>query len=98
MNAKQIVDSLNRFYKLDPHNIQTLLCIRLPTNQAIVDDPYFIAEENRVLPGNFNIGWLGILNGILSEHNSNQLVAMSFHEETRKFLGFVTTFNTNFKE
>ena len=91
MNAT--VKVLESAFKADPNAIHALMCNRVPCNQALADDPYIPVDAVPVLSdGCYQIGALGLLNGIL-EVNGLPKVAMKFSEEVdakgrAKLLGF----------
>ena len=93
LNRSTTVKVLESAFKADPNAIHALMCNRVPCNQALADDPYISVDIVPVLSGGcYQIGALGLLNGIL-EANGLPKVAMKFSEEVdakgrAKLLGF----------
>ncbi len=83
---KAIIDALNGAFARDPDAIRALLCIRMPCNKALLNDPFvqvntvpMISEES------CDVGMLGVINGILAAANL-PLVASKWKDG--KMLGF----------
>jgi hypothetical protein len=86
INAKFIADMLNRAFKADPNAIHTLFCNRVPINFELTNDPYIIVDPSYVIDDQFCLSILGVINGMLYEAGSTELVHMIF--ENNKLLGF----------
>jgi len=92
--VNKTVEVLNSAFKADPNAMHALMCNRVPCNKLLADDPYIPVDTTPVLDGeNFQIGTLGLLNGVL-EANGLSKVGMIFSEDVdekgrRKFLGFI---------
>jgi hypothetical protein len=72
---------MQRAYEADPNAMHSLVCIRVPCNQALADDPHVIVDRPPVLAGDFwQVGILGVLNGVLSA-NGLQKVAVKWSDE-----------------
>lgn len=84
---------LQRAFDADPNAMHALTVNRVPCNHRLADDPDVIVDNPPVLRlGNFSVGMLGVLNGILSAVDQPK-VAYRLSEEAdeegrRKFLGF----------
>lgn len=91
--VNKTVEILNSAFNADPNAMHALMCNRIPCNKALADDPYIPVDVTPVLEGeNFQIGTLGLLNGIL-EANGLPKVGMKFSDEVdakgrAKLLGF----------
>ncbi len=86
------VDTLNRAFAADPEAIHAILCNRVPCNRALAEDPTIVVGESVVAPDAFNVGVVGILNGILVDMGL-PLVASQWSDETdaegrRRLIGF----------
>lgn len=85
---EEILYTLNIAYKADPIAIHSLVCNRVPCNQALVDHPHFPVQKSTVCPGD-TIGAMGLLNCALSSIGVPK-IALSFSDDKEpKFLGFV---------
>lgn len=98
ITAQSICNSLNRLFQADPALTHSLMTNRLSASEKIVNDPYFICSPNVLVPNSYNIGILGIINGILWENGDPEVVAMQFtpiEENSSKtiFTGFITVEN-----
>lgn len=94
-NEKQIqqaIDCLNSAYKADPDAIHTLIALnKTPCNQSLVDHPHIVVGKNRITDG-WNVGTLGVINGVLTSMGLNR-IAIKWSDEKDadgmyKFLGF----------
>jgi len=87
------VDCLNAAFAADPNAIHALLVNRVPCRAALADDPYVQVNDSPVLdPGSFQVGALGLINGILAA-NGLPLVASKWGDTVdeqgrHKLLGF----------
>jgi hypothetical protein len=84
------VEILNRAFASDPNAMHVLMCNYVPCNEKLADDEHIIVINPPALDwGNFRVGFLGLLNGILAA-NGLPKVAMMWSEdrEKPKFLGF----------
>src|SRR5687767_9721629 len=82
---------LQRAFEADPSALHCLIVNRVPCNQKLADDPSVVVEGDRVLEGlNPQVGMLGILNGILSEAGSDELLTAKFDKSNApiRLLGF----------
>ena len=84
---------LQAAFDIDPNAMHALVCNRVPCNQALADDPHEIVHESLVLNGhNFQVGMLGVLNGVLAANDLPKVAAMwsdATDEQGRhKFVGF----------
>lgn len=66
MNA---VECLNKAFEADPNAINALMINRVPCNLEFAHHPLIPVDESRVLnPGLFQVGALGLVNGVLAAH------------------------------
>lgn len=89
MNA---IEVLQQAFNSDPNAIHSLICNHVPCNEALANDEFIPVEKVRVLESDhFQIGALGLINGILTANNL-PLVALKFSEKDEtgrsKILGF----------
>lgn len=81
-----IVRLLNSAYKADPEAVHALLVNRVPCNKELSDHPYIQVHRSQTLDDNaYNVGLLGIINGILSFRDRPFIQAKW---EDGKFIGF----------
>jgi hypothetical protein len=84
---------LNEAYEADPAALHTLICYRVPCNQALADHPTVqVASEPFAKTEYFSVGLLGVINGIC-EPLTGKRVAVKFSEpdpttKRSKILGF----------
>jgi hypothetical protein len=72
------VAAMNSAFAADPNAIHTLLCNRVPCNQALADDPFVQVDASPVLEdSHYQVGALGLVNAVLAA-NDLPLVAASF--------------------
>lgn len=57
---------LNNAYKRDPNAIHALVANRVPCNKGLADDPVVQVSSTPVENGGYNVGMLGVINGILA--------------------------------
>jgi hypothetical protein len=91
LTAQKAAETLNRCLKNDPAVISTLFQLRRTCSKAIADDPYVIVgaigegEQQR-----FILGLLGLLNGMLVEAGSPDVVGIKIDDEhNQNILGFI---------
>lgn len=85
------VDALNAAFHADPNAICALMLNRVPCNQELADDPFMVVEEALVQGSeNFQLGALGMLNGVLSANGLPSVAGMwRKHENgTSRLIGF----------
>ena len=86
------VEVLQRAFEADPNAIHALVVNRVPCNQALADDLDVVVEEARVLPpGHWQVGLLGLVNGILTAHGLPPVAAKfseSGEDGSRQLVGF----------
>jgi hypothetical protein len=69
-------EALQRAFEADPNAMHSLICIRVPCNQAMADDPHVIVDRPPALVGDFwQVGILGVLNGVLDAHGLPKVAA-----------------------
>ena len=83
------IDVLNRAFAADPAAIHSLLCVRIPCNRAMADDPTVVVEQGHV---GYTLDVMGLINGLLGELD-RALVATRVDDEpdldgTYRLLGF----------
>lgn len=89
----KVLEYLNSIFLADPQAVHALMANRVPcTNNALYDHPHIVVGRNNVIPG-YNIGALGMLNGLLTTLGLER-VAMKFDDSDipngfGKFVGFV---------
>lgn len=79
------VDVLNRAFAADPNAIHALVCNRVPCNDDLAEDPTIVAEYPRPIndtqPTLFQVGALGLINGIIGEITGGLTVACQFSDK-----------------
>lgn len=94
-DAAATVAVLNEAFRADPNAMHSLICNRVPCNQALADSPSVVVETSPVLRGdNYQVGMMCVLNAVLRA-NGLPLVAAAFSEESgpgdrATLLGFCT--------
>ena len=88
-----MLQTLNEAYKADASAIHSLICNRVPCNQALADHPTIQVEINNMTPTEtFSVGMLGIINGLV-ERLTGKRIAAKFSEPDEtgrsKFVGFM---------
>lgn len=85
-----ILSCLNQAYKDDEAAMHALVANRIPCNQQLADHPTIQVSDNKVCAG-FNVGCLGIINGVLAAAGIPLVAAKWVIEEEgkpNKFVGF----------
>lgn len=79
MNAiDQAIKVLNRIHAADPTVMPALISHRVPCNEAVAADP---AVQVGVIPAGFEVGILGIINGIFGCDSSGRgFIAADYDE------------------
>lgn len=96
-----VVRVLNRAFTSDPAAIHAIICNRVPCNKALADDPTIVVDTSIVTDCGFNVGMIGIINGLLDELGA-PLVAVKFSDEPieygrHKILGFCSVNKADLK-
>lgn len=58
---------MNRAFAADSEAVHAMLCNRVPCNMTLADDPTIVVATSVVSEGQFNVGLVGFINGILDE-------------------------------
>ncbi len=77
--AEAFLCTLNGAFVADPATIHALVCVHVPCNLALADDPFVQVCENESC-GGYNVGVLGILNGIL-EPLTGERIAFAWDDD-----------------
>ena len=98
--SKETIELLNNAFLADKNAIHALMTNKVPCNSELADDPYIVVSSVPVLDGSFEkvskdclfqVGCLGLINGVLAANNL-PLVAMKFEksetEGRNKVVGF----------
>lgn len=81
LTSQKIADVLNEALKLDPAAVNSLFCVRRSCGRALLDHPHILVNVAGEPPGQrFAVGFLGLLNGMLSAAGSNDRIYMAFDE------------------
>lgn len=76
------VDAMNMAFAEDCNAVHSLIVNRIPCNQELADDIFIQVDQSPVLPeGNFAVGALGLVNGVLAAYGL-PLLATKWSEET----------------
>lgn len=90
-----VLETMTRAFQNDPNAIHSLICNQVPCNQKMTDDETIVVEDYRKVlmeDGGFRVGLLGIINGILEDAGSDELLTSVWQEltltggETRRVL------------
>jgi len=89
---EKVIDSLNDAWKRDPMAIMLMLRNHVECNADFADHPTIQVQADPLLKGQFTVGALGFINGVLADLGQ-PLIASKWSEETdedgrRTFLGF----------
>lgn len=79
------LETMTRAFQNDPNAIHSLICNQVPCNQKMADDKTIVVEDysNILFQDNtFRVGLLGILNGILEDAGSDELIVAVWQELT----------------
>lgn len=87
LDVDLILNALNRAFKADKIAIHSLICNRVPINFELVNDPYIVVDPSYVINNRFTLSPLGIINGLLIEAGSNEIISLIFNEDN-ECLGF----------
>lgn len=83
------IDVLNRAFAADPAAIHSMLCVRIPCNRALADDPTVVVEPGHV---GYTLDVMGLINGLLSELGQPLISTYTDDEPdldgTHRLLGF----------
>lgn len=60
-----VSEVLTAAFARDPAAIHALIVNRVPCNQSLADDPHVVVDANRVLPGAYTVGAMGLVNAVL---------------------------------
>lgn len=93
--GEELIDSalktLNQAFALDQEATRELFGNRVPCNKPFADHPTIVCGE---ISGEFDVGPLGIINGILGKHYATRgerprLVAGQYDTDSGELVGFV---------
>lgn len=77
------VATLNRAFAEDPNAVHALVCNRVPVNDRLVADPTVVCELAGPVSGAaefYQVGALGLLNGVIGDLTGGLSVAVQFSE------------------
>lgn len=77
------LETMTRAFQNDPNAIHSLMCNQVPCNQKMADDKTIVVEDysKALMEDNaFRIGLLGIINGILEDAGSDELLTSLWQE------------------
>lgn len=78
-----VLDTMTRAFQNDPNAIHSLICNQVPCNQKMADDKTIVVEDysQTLMEDNtFRVGLLGIINGILEDAGSDELLTYVWQE------------------
>ena len=88
MIVEKIVELLNEVFKINPAAIDSLICLRVPVNQELMNHPYI--QVSTKSKDKFPVfGMLGFLNGLSVKYDNEYIVA-KFDEVSCCLIGFET--------
>ena len=82
---------LNRIHRSDPSVLQALIYQRVPCNEELASDPEVQVGEVEPVSGvkQYEVGLLGIINGIVGVHNTGWgYICANIDELDGRILGF----------
>lgn len=79
---------LNSAFAADPAAIHALVANRVPCNSALADHPTVVVDSAPIGASNFNLGMLGLLNGVV-EVMTGKRVAVQWDGLPPVMRGFV---------
>lgn len=93
-SVSKTVELLNEAFAKDPNAIHALIANRYPCNRALADDPHIPVDTIPVVNWEyFQVGALGLINGILAANGMKQVAAKystdKDDENRSKLEGFV---------
>lgn len=77
------LDTMNRAFHNDPNAIHSLISNQVPCKQKMVEDKSIVVEDyTKILfeDDSYRVGLLGLLNGILTDARSDELLAAMWQE------------------
>ena len=77
MKSATIINLLNRIHQKDPEVLPALIDVRVRCNKELADDPTIQVDARS---GKFNVGLLGILNGIVGDEGEGVIFAVYDNE------------------
>lgn len=89
--------TLNRAFVADPNAVHSLICNRVPCNDELAEDPTIVCDApgpiNGEKPHSYQVGALGLINGVLGDITGGLAVAVKFGDPDpntagSKILGF----------
>ena len=90
-----VVDTLNRALESDPEHVRKLFDLHVRCNEALAYDPTI--QVNKTADG-YEVGLLGIINGIVQDVRSDVVVVIDLDEETGKAQKFRLAHASELKE
>jgi hypothetical protein len=78
--ATKILELMQTAFDGDPTTIHALCSNKLPCLGLLMHHPYLIVERCREDPETYQLGLLGILNGLLLSVDSAKFLAMQYEE------------------
>lgn len=82
--AEATLKLMNRAFLADPNAIHSLICNQVPCNKALSDDKHIVVDDHSKLLYQDEpcprVGLLGIINGILLEDGSTELLVAEFQD------------------
>lgn len=81
-DVTDVVAMLNNAFLADPNAMHALVCNRVPCNELLADDPFVGVDTAPVLVGKyFQVGALGLINGVMRLYRHPLIGAMFSDEE-----------------
>lgn len=79
ITAQHFADTLNGMMEVDPTATHAPIINRIPCNKALADHPYVIVDQLGH-PDRTVVGIVGVINGILTEAGSTEVLAYQFDD------------------
>lgn len=88
MDVQLIASLLNQALGLDSAATEKLISQRVPVNDSFLQHPHFLVTP---VAGQYCLGLLGVLNGVLLASGSSELVCAEYEsDEVGRLVGFST--------
>lgn len=88
LNAQSIALLLSSAYQADPAAISSIFGVRRICNKELSEHPY-VQVFGKTADGPFWVSFIGIINGMLQQEGSTDVVAVIYDDDTQQnVLGF----------
>lgn len=91
-HVNNAIKVLNRIHEADPTVLQSLVFHRVPCNKEVANDPE--VQVGQLYEGGWEVGLLGIINGLLGIHESGYGYIQCDIDDDGKILRFSRSLKT----